>query len=122
MDLEIIGVENKGDIDNERLLLKAKSDHVNSWDYAVLDNTYDKEDCESNKNRHVFYFDDESKYVCLDRGEVICLYTKRGKYQKREVSGVLHHYFYWCLGKSIWNKDGDEVTLIKVSEKESKSV
>ncbi|POD96409.1 hypothetical protein [Pectobacterium odoriferum] len=122
MDLEIVSVENKGEIDSERLVLKAKADDVSTWDYAVLDNTYGKEDDVSNKNRHVFYFDDESPYVTLDKGEVIYLYTKRGKYQKKEVSGVLHHYFYWCLGKSIWNKDGDEVTLINVSEKKSKSV
>ncbi|MFP9459306.1 hypothetical protein AB6D30_03215 [Pectobacterium brasiliense] len=122
MDLEIVSVENKGEIDSERLVLKAKADYVYTWDYAVLDNTYDKEDDVSNKNRHVFYFYDEEKYLTLEKDEVVYLYTKTGKYKCKDISGVAHHYFYWNLGKSIWNKDGDKITLIEVKGNESKYV
>lgn len=113
MEIEIVEVKGCGDIDEERVTLKVLGDSVRTWDYAIIDNTYDADGI-SNKHRHLYYFDDERPYEVLNEGDLIHLYTKSGNNRVLSKDDKKVCYYYWGLKKSIWNKDGDKVSLLEI--------
>lgn len=121
MDLEIISVKNHGELEKEFIGLGAKKT-LNLWNYMLSDSTYHGDGTASNKHRHVFDFD-ELPAITLEKGDIILLYTKKGKFNVGDMSGGGKVYsIYWGLNETIWNKDGDESLLIKVEERSKKKV
>ncbi|HID5228971.1 TPA: hypothetical protein ACXEMK_003883 [Enterobacter roggenkampii] len=121
MDLLIIGVKNHGELDNEYIGLGANKT-LNLWDYILADSTYHGDGTTSNKHRHVFDFD-ELHAITLNKGDVVLLYTRKGKYRVDNISdGSKAYSIYWGLNETIWNKDGDKAILIKVAERIKKDV
>ncbi|MFW1813918.1 hypothetical protein ACG9X6_04545 [Acinetobacter guillouiae] len=111
-ELNLIDVFDAGDIDSERVKFKVKKE---CWldDFLIMDNTYTENGAISNKYRHVYNFE----CVKLYPGEIVYLYTKKGKNvvpTYNDESRTLR--FYWGLGNTVWNKDGDTVHLIKIEK------
>ncbi|HIE9725347.1 TPA: hypothetical protein ACXRYW_003583 [Klebsiella variicola subsp. variicola] len=121
MSLTIIHVKEHGDLDKEYIVLAATGT-INLWNYMISDSTYHGDGTTSNKHRHVFDFD-ELPAITLHSGDLVLLYTKKGKFSITDLPGDKKAYFvYWGLDETVWNKDGDEAMLIKVADKTKKSV
>lgn len=108
----------QGDIEKEFIRINVKED---CWldDFLIMDNTYNEKGGISNKYRHVYQFPCRRVWA----GEVVYLYTKKGKNvvpDSDQKDRTLR--FYWGLGRSIWNIDGDTVHLIKIDKIESKEI
>ncbi|WP_312633511.1 hypothetical protein [Pseudescherichia sp.] len=113
MGLQIVGIENVGNIDNERLVLRVSGEPVANWTYAVLSTP--------DKPRHAYYFDDEDPYATLIDGDKVYLYTGTGdNCIERNGDQKVAHY-YWGLSESVWNK-GDKITLLEIAQRTDKNV
>lgn len=117
MSLQIVGVENAGSIDTERVVFRVGGEPVAIWSYAVLDGANDDPD----KCRHVYYFDDAGPFATLRAGDKVYLYTGKGenivehKFNRRVAS------YYWGLKDSLWKK-GDKITLLLIEQRTDKVV
>lgn len=116
MKLKILYIKDNGKHDNERLVLKAAED-LNTNNYLLLDSTYNNGQL-SNKDRHPFWFPSEN----IKKGDLVVLYTCKGKNTIQTNSSNKTYFFYWGLDSSVWNNDGDVATLIEIADYESKTV
>ncbi len=108
--LSIHSAEHKGELDKECLWLEVHEDIPSLSYYSVCDTTYTDDDHISNELRHVYWFPKKS----VKKGDWLLLYTKVGK-SSSSVNNhkTTTHTFYWQLGRTVWNKDGDAAMLFK---------
>jgi len=119
-NLRIVSVADAGKYDRERVVLRARH-ACNVGRYAVIDATYAPDGVVSNINRHFFWFPD----LDVDEGDYILLYTKKGQDRTfRNAEGEVIHAFYWGFDKpeTVWNRDADAVTVVRVSALNAKRV
>jgi hypothetical protein len=103
---------------NERVVLDVLDDD-NAHFYLVMDTTYNKNHTISNELRHTYWFFDQK----VKKGDVVVLYTKNGTNSSTlNPNGSTTYFYYWNLGKSIWNDDGDGAVLFHISEWTTKRV
>lgn len=118
MHLQVLKVRDAGDLDNERIILKAIKACEISW-YILFDNTYDEEGNLSNLWRHMYIFPKKQ----LKAGDFIWLYTKAGKDSSRgNNSNTTTYLLFWGLDETIWNKGNDKAYLIKYVDSQSMEV
>jgi len=114
MNLRIKEVKDKGDLENERLVLSVSKDD-NTLGYVVMDTTFDEEGDVSNKGRHAYKFPEKE----VSAGDLVVLYT-RAKPNGRSAEKVAKdgktktHFFYWSRETTVWNQDGDRCTLLYI--------
>lgn len=110
MKLKVLSVENKGNLEKETVWLDVLEDAAIHY-YLLCDTTYTDDDHISNELRHTYWFPTKS----VKKGDYIALHTKDGKNTEgaNNRNSTTHH-FYWKLGKTIWNKDGDCAVLFKI--------
>ena len=100
-NLEILYIGSKGELDKERVVLKALA-KVDLANYILVDAYNDGESFYDNNNE-VFWF--PSKIV--DVGEYIRLYTKSGKntitQAKFKEEPATFHDFYWNKPSAMWS-------------------
>ena len=100
MSFEIRGVENIGDLERERVVLRAKTE-TPIGHYAVFR-------CNPSDDGRVLSGDIPSAYWFEDKtvksGDFVVLYTKGGQSSEKVNSGNTSHFFYW--GKSAAQWDG----------------
>ena len=118
MNVTIHSVEGKGDLDKEVVWLDVKaSDDLGR--YILADTTYTDDDHISNEIRHTFWFPTTKVNV----GDWVAVHTKSGtKTATKNDRGGTTHQFYWGLGRTIWNKDGDCAVLLHVDNWQTKRV
>jgi hydrogenase maturation factor len=117
MDLEILYTLDKGELKNERIVLRVIND-CNVGDYILFDTTY-LEDGFSNKVRHSYWFPDKH----VKAGDKIILYTNEGEEGiKLNKSGHTSHFFHWDLQKTVWNVNKDCAVIVKVEAYNGKIV
>ena len=110
MKIIIKYVKDAGDLDNERVVLKAL-DSLNIGSYLIADTTYEGENEVSDRLRHVFWLPDKQ----VSEEDLIVIYTKKGNDKTRlGKSGNKIHFFYWGLSRTVWNKEEDAVTLFSI--------
>ncbi|MCK4227623.1 hypothetical protein J2N90_04220 [Enterobacter asburiae] len=121
MNIRVLNVVGHGELDKEHIVLTSNA-QANLWDYILSDSTYHGDGSVSNKHRHVFDFD-ELAAITLKKDDLVLLFTKNGKFGIHTLpSGAKAYFIYWGLNETVWNKDGDEAILIKVSERSKKNV
>lgn len=117
MHLEILKVLDAGELENERVVLKATRDCNISW-YILFDNTYESDGTSSNLWRHLYIFPD----LNIKEGDFIWLYTKKGQNKHRiNRSNTITYELHWGLGNTIWNNGNpnDVAHLIKYVDSQS---
>ena len=118
MHLQILKVRDQGDLENERIILKASKDCEISW-YILFDNTYDDDGELSSLWRHMYIF----PKIQVKAGDFIWLYTKAGNDINRgNNSNTTTHLLYWGLDETIWNKGNDKAHLVKYVDSQSVDV
>jgi hypothetical protein len=112
MKIKIHSIENKGDLDSEVVWLDVVEDVTDLGYYMVCDTTYTDDNHISNELRHAYWFPTKA----VKKGDWIALYTKNGtngtSSNKRETTT---HKFFWKLGRTVWNKDGDCAVLFQLT-------
>ncbi len=118
MKLSIQYVKDHGDLKQERIVLKAAT-NVNVGNYMIADTTYLSEEEVSNKLRHTFWIPDQE----VEKGDLVVIYTKKGNdTTKVNKSGNKTHFFYWGLGRTIWNINEDAAAIFTIGSWASKKV
>ncbi len=118
MQLQILKVRDAGDLENERIILKANQTCEISW-YILFDNTYDDDGNISNLWRHMYIF----PKIEVKAGDFIWLYSKTGENSNRgNNSNTTTYLLYWGLDETIWNKENDTAHLIKYIDSQSVKV
>jgi hypothetical protein len=102
MKLEIVGVENEGDLERERLVLKATAETDATWFAIFRCVTSDKEtNIRGGNIPAVYWFTGRP----LKTGDFLVLYSKVGtaSEKKSEKAGEPSSYFYyWNSDKPLW--------------------
>jgi len=119
MSLVFYNIQNKGDANEEYVILRA-TQTVNIHKYMVADRTFTKDGDLSNIHRHTFRF--PSYTVAKD--EFVVLFTKEGKPHVGEMDeGDKAHVFYWGSKAAIWNDNTvEKAELLEVKTVDSKQV
>lgn len=111
MKLKVISIEGKGDLGKEVVWLDVLED-CDLQDYMVSDTTYTGDDTISNELRHMFWFPKR----LVKKGDYVALLTREGANGTSTNSRkTTSHQFYWKLGRTVWNKDGDCAVLFQLS-------
>lgn len=109
MHLQILKIKDSGDLENERVILRATKQCDIRW-YMLFDNTYDAQGNLSNLWRHMYLFPP----LQLNEGDFIWLYTKAGENTSRgNTSNTTTHLLHWGFEETIWNRDDDVAYLVK---------
>jgi hypothetical protein len=112
MKIKIHSIVNKGDLANELIWLQVLEDVNDISYYLVCDSTYTQDNKLSNEHRHAYWFPPHA----VKKGDWIALRTKDGTYGKESNNqGTTTHNYYWRLGRTIWNKDGDCAVLFQLT-------
>lgn len=111
MSLEIRSFANPGDLDKERIVLKALSD-TDVGDYAVLRSGLAKDGGPTSGRKRAYWFPDSN----VKAGDLVVLYTKKGTQRQKPIeAGGTAHFFYWGSDAPLWDKSHCAV-LVLVSE------
>ncbi|WP_083386788.1 hypothetical protein [Magnetospirillum fulvum] len=109
MTLKLLAIYNAGDLDKENVLLQADADcQLNA--YIICDNTYASDGTITNRHCHMYHFQKKS----IKKGDYVVLFTKVGKNSEGTYKEAPLHRFYWGVGSTVWNKDGDCAHLLQV--------
>lgn len=111
MELEVIGVYDRGNLNFERIhLLVTSNCYIGK--YILTDSTYLKDGTVSNKLRHLYWFPDLEVY----KNQSIILYTREGiPHYSEDVYGNIVHNLFWELNRTVWNKEGDCAILCELN-------
>ena len=117
MALEIVNVIDRGIPDKEHVHLHV-AQACNLEFFTLADTSYVAPGMISNKLRHHFWFPKQK----ADKGDQVVLVTGHGVNQIVQRNGYRTHIFYWQLGHSIWNDDGDTAVIFALDGWTSKKV
>jgi len=111
MKMKITGIEDTGNLEKERIVLKVLDD-VDVGRYAIFKSKKIGDKKVSNKVSLTFWFQDQP----VKKDDLVVVYTKAGTYKSTvNPSGNTSHFFYWDLSSAIWNNE-DAVVLLNVGE------
>lgn len=111
MKVEIISVHNKGNYEEEYVLMRVK-ESCDIGQYILADSTYIEANRISNKVRHTYWIPDKQ----VDRGDLVSVWTKIGKNTTtKNNNGETIHRYYWGLNKAVWNNEGDCAVLLELN-------
>jgi hypothetical protein len=110
MSLRITHVRENGDIEKERVVMRAESD-TDVGSYIMLNcDRISEEQVESGDIPSSYWFEDKA----IKKGDFVVLYTKAGQSsEKTNESGFTSHFFYWNRSTTMWSMERRAV-LVKV--------
>jgi hypothetical protein len=111
MNVEIIGIQNRGNPGTEHLQLRVLG-FTDLQYFIVFDTTYLGPSAISNKQRHAFWFSPQQ----VQPGDNILLITGPGVDTKfpNGLGGTTYVY-HWGLLRTVWNNTGDCAVLFEVN-------
>lgn len=110
MKLKMSQIVDRGTHNSEKVLIDVLED-ANLKFYIIRDTTFDENDKLSNKWVHVYKFLNQ----VVKEGDKVVLYTKTGRNKKNELgNGKTEYVYFWGLGNSVWNNDGDAAVIYEL--------
>jgi len=99
MNLELRGVENVGDLERERVVLRATSDNADIGKFAIFK-------CRPTSDGGVasghivsaFWFPDRK----IKKGDFVVLYTKEGTSSEKSGTNSTSYFYYWGWKEPQW--------------------
>jgi hypothetical protein len=109
MNLKIRPIQNAGEYERERVVIRATKD-VDIGDYAVfMAKTF--EDSVQSGSLQAFWLPDQK----IISGDFVVIYTKRGvRSEKKNEEGRTSYFFYWGLPEAQW-QNGMTPVLVQAS-------
>ena len=111
MKFEITSIADAGDLQKERVVIKAKEgDDIGS--YALFRTTKaDETSVHAGSLPNVYWFDDRK----MKTGDYAVLYTKAGTAsEKTSDGGSTSYFFYWDLDQPIWDDPDNQPVLAHI--------
>lgn len=116
MTLELRSIVSPGELGSERITLRAKTD-LDIGDYLLAQSGYSEEGPTINFF-HTYWFPNKP----IESGDLVVIYTKRGKSNSRKLTTGKHaHFYYLGLASAIWNEPDRGVVLLNAPTWQSKS-
>ena len=114
--LELRSIVSPGDLANERITMRAKSD-LNVGDYLLAQSGYADESPTINFF-HTYWF----PYKRIENGDLVVVYTKRGTERTGTLTntGKKAHFYYLDLATTIWDKPERGAVLLHAPTWQSK--
>jgi len=107
MNLEISSFADAGNLQKERLVIKALHD-VDIGEYAVFCSRTSAHFLPTTGSKQAYWFPDRS----VKAGDLVILYTKAGKTSTKALSqGRTAHFFYWGQESALWGSPRTAVVL-----------
>lgn len=117
MKIAIRGVVEPGNLEKERLVLRAEVD-TDVGRFLVARNAYVAEGSVSDEIKNAFWLPDQS----VEAGNLVVLYTKSGENRIRvNKDESKTHFLYLGLEQPIWSSD-DATVLIEIATWQMKKV
>ncbi len=115
MNLQLRSILDKGNLDKERVTMRALRD-CDVGDFVVMRTAFiDGEVTTSVKS--AFWF----PYQKISSGDLVILYTKAGSARSKTLSnGNTAHFFYWGRAGPTWRTEDVGVALLFAPEWEAK--
>lgn len=111
MNLKYSSFADGGNIEKERLILKAHA-NVEIGNYAVFCSSVNEGKATAGR-KTAYWFPDET----IKTGDLVVLYTKVGTDSKKKLnSGATAHFFYWGLKDAVWGSPSNTAILLRVAE------
>lgn len=109
MTLVLQSVVNVGELERERVVIRATAD-VEIGHYAVFCcNAADDGLPLAGNVVHAFWLEDKK----IKSGDFVVIYSKRGRdSEKTSENGATSHFYYWELDEPLWNKDTVPILLL----------
>jgi hydrogenase maturation factor len=116
MNIKIRSIADKGTIQKERITMKVHS-NCNVGDYMLMRTGYANGEVTIDI-KDAYWF----PYKEVSAGDLIVLYTKRGKQSEKPLkkSGTVH-FFYWNIDAAIWRSNKVAAVLLHAPTWDSKS-
>jgi hypothetical protein len=112
MKLEISSFADVGQLQKERIVLKASSD-IDVGDYAIF-RSWTRDGAKPTSGRKTAYWFPDGE---VRAGDLVVLYTKKGQSSTKALdSGHTAHFFYWGLDSTLWDEGGHGACVLRVSE------
>ena len=116
MTLELRSIVSPGDLDKERITLRANSD-LNVGDYLLAQSGYADESPTINFF-HTYWFPNKR----IESGDLVVIYTKQGAESTRKLTtGKKAHFYYFDLTSAIWQKPDRGAVLLYAPTWQSKA-
>ncbi|WP_066759902.1 hypothetical protein [Chryseobacterium glaciei] len=110
MKLQLTQIVDRGTHNSEKVLIDVVED-ANLEYYIIRDTTFTNGRI-SNKWVHVYEFLNQP----VKKGDKVVLHTKIGNTIKKELgNGNTEYTYFWNLGNSVWNNDGDAALLYELN-------
>ncbi len=111
MRLKIMGIEDIGNIQKERVVLRVLED-TDVGQYAIFKSNKSSETSVSSRVSETFWFQDQE----VKKDDLVVIYTKAGSYKVSKNQSNNSHFFYWDKSSSIWGEPDDALVLLNINE------
>lgn len=110
MDLRLHAIREPGDLDRERVVLKAETD-TDTGRHLLLSARSSNDRLLGGHVPNCYWFPDRH----ISAGDWVVLYSKRGSVKVRDnKSGSKSYFFYWGLDQPLWQDHELRPVLIRV--------
>ena len=118
MKLEFLNFTEVGNLEKERLVLKA-GDDLDIGKYIIMRSKRGTTGSPTSGSKNAYWLPD----LTVKAGDLIVIYSKAGKARKKNLdSGKTVHFYYWHFKKPIWGPDTENTAvLINVRQWEHQS-
>lgn len=118
MEVQFIGVENKGIIGKELIVFGIIRD-CNLSNFMVSDIYFEPDGSISNAYRHTYHFPN----IYAKKGDLIFLYTHDDIDRIEQASNHKYYILYWgLLNETIWSRGWDVAVITKIAERVEKKI
>jgi hypothetical protein len=112
MIFEITSIVDAGNLDKERVVIKAK-EAGDIGQFALFKTSRaDGTSVNAGGLNSVFWFEDHT----VKAGDFVVLYTKSGSPSEKAGTKNTSYFFYWDLKKTIWDSDDDVPVLVQIRD------
>ncbi|WP_244807908.1 hypothetical protein [Caballeronia zhejiangensis] len=109
MKLEIKSFADSGDLEKERLVLRATADGDIGSFIVLRSQSADDGVSPISGTKNAYWLPDRT----VKSGDLIVVYTKAGKSSRKQLkTGATAHFFYWGLKLDIWGSSRKNVAVI----------
>ena len=111
MNLNISSFADAGNVDKERLVLKARVG-LDIGKYAVFCTELSQDGAATAGSKLAYWFPDEE----VKANDLVVLYTKRGISRKKELdTNRTAHFFYWGHEEALWGNGENGAVVLQVA-------
>lgn len=99
MKLKLSSIADKGNFEKERVVIRVV-DNTNVGEFALFRTGVNDDGGLNIGVENTYWFPDKE----VRAGDLVVLYSKGGSFSEKSLeSGNKAHFYYWGLGKELWN-------------------